>query len=277
MFLTIGCSKPSTNTSDSNNTSESTNIDETDFNQLIDNWNKAHSSKDVAVFSELFDNSVFFYGIQKDKNACIETKLTLFRKYPDFHQQTYGEIETERLNEKEVKCTFIKRVTVNQKTKDYPSYLIFQEKGGEWKIVTEGDLITDKNIAQNKEPKNTQKNKHDYNYEPIISVISGEIKIESFFGPPGYGENPQTDSREDSYILNIDNSINVISETKEIEEGDPNTTKFNIVKIQLSSTSGIDFSNYINKPVRLTGTFFGAHSGHHNTAVLLDVSKVEKL
>ena len=40
------------------------------------------------------------------------------------------------------------------------------------------------------------------------------LKIEGFFGPPGYGDNLQTDSKENSYMLNLDKPINVIQESK---------------------------------------------------------------
>ena len=124
----------------------------------------------------------------------------------------------------------------------------------------------------------TEENKQDYFYYPEISIISGTIKIESFFGPPGYGENPETDSREDAYILHLDNSINVISKDKEPEEGDYNFTKYNIYKIHVtsSSTTEVKLTNYINKKVRLTGTFSGSFSGHHHADVIMEVEKVEE-
>lgn len=141
IIITVGCTKSS-----NSNTKETE-----DINLLVDKWNKAHSSKDVAVFSELYDNTVLFYGKQKDKNECIEIKLKLFKKQPDFYQQIYGEVQTDMLNDMEVKCSFIKRVTINQQTKDYPSYLTFKEVDGNWRIITEGDLVTDKNLTKQKE------------------------------------------------------------------------------------------------------------------------------
>lgn len=146
LFLTVtfvGCSKSSNSKREASE----------DFELLVNNWNKAHSSKDVAVFSELYDNSVLFYGKQKDKNDCIETKLSLFKKQPDFYQQIFGDIQIEELNESEVKCSFVKRVTLNKQTNDYPSYLTFKEVDGNWKIITEGDLVTDKNLSKQKDVK----------------------------------------------------------------------------------------------------------------------------
>lgn len=250
-------------------------INSDELKELVQKWNNAHLSKDVGVFSNLYDNSILYYGIQMDKNSCIESKITLLKKYPDFYQQIYGDILIDNINRDEIKCSFVKRVTINMKTSDYPSYLTFKKSGDGWKIVTEGDLVTDKNRANKENPSFIEGNKQDYFYEPSVSIILGTIKIESFFGPPGYGENPQTDSREDSYILNLDSPINVISNEKEIEEGDFNYTKYNITKIQLTSTSNVNLTNFKNRIVRLTGTFFGASTGHHHTEVLMDVSKIE--
>lgn len=270
-FLLTSCNSNS-NSNGNNSNIESNNA--TNFNVLVQKWNKAHLSKDVAVFSNLFGNTVLFYGTQMDKNSCIESKLSFFKKYPDFYQQIYGDIQIDQLNNTEVKCSFVKRVTINQSTKDYPSYLTFKKSGEDWRIITEGDLVTDKNLAKKENTKTATTNQKDYYYEPTVSIISGTIKTETFFGPPGYGEDPQTDSREVSYILNLDNSINVISKSK--EEGDFNSTRYNISKIQLTSTSDVEFTNYKNKFVRLTGTFFGAHTGHHHTDVLMDVKKIKE-
>lgn len=272
-FLLTGCNINS-KTSDSDANIETNNA--TFFNYLVQDWNKAHSSKDVGVFSNLYDNTVLFYGTQMDKNSCIESKLSFFKKNPDYYQQIYGGIQTNNISDTEVKCNFVKRVTVNQATNDYPSYLTFKKFGNDWKIITEGDLVTDKNLAKKETANLAATNRQDYYYEPAVSIISGMIKIETFFGPPGYGENPQADSREDSYILNLGDSINVISKAKTIEEGDFNSTKYNISKIQLLSTSGVKMKKYKNKFVRLTGTFFCAHTGHHHTEVLMDVIKIEE-
>ena len=45
---------------------------------------------------------------------------------------------------------------------------------------------------------------------------------------------------------------------KEIEEIGIDVTKYNISKIQLTSTCVVKLAKYKNKYVRLTGTFFGS-------------------
>ena len=148
IYLLTGC----------NNNNNTKTADTTDFKKLVADWDKAHNSKDVAAFSNLFDNSVLFYGSQMAKNACIESKLSLFKKYPDFYEQIFGDIQVENLNDSSVKCSFVKRVTVNQETKDYPTYLTFRKIGSDWKIETEGDLTTDKNISKKSDSTTTTSN-----------------------------------------------------------------------------------------------------------------------
>lgn len=120
---------------------------------LVNKWNKAHASKDVGIFSDLYNKTILYYGTQKDKNYCIESKLALFRKYPDYYQQIFGGIQCEKISGTEFKCSFVKRVTFNKKTNDYPSYLVFTKEQDAWKITTEGDLVTDKNLAKAKDIK----------------------------------------------------------------------------------------------------------------------------
>jgi len=99
--------------------------DSANVSALVNKWNKAHASKDVGIFSNLYSKTILYYGKQKDKNYCVESKLELFKKYPDYYQQIFGNIQFEKISETEFKCSFIKRVNFNKKTNDYPSYLVF--------------------------------------------------------------------------------------------------------------------------------------------------------
>ncbi len=157
-----------------NNNNKKSIINNTEVGKLVVNWDKAHNSKDVKVFSELFDNYVLFYGTRLDKNSCIESKLSFFKKHPDFYEQIFGDIQIENQNDNSIKCSFIKRVTLNQMTKDYPSYLTFKKVDNDWKIIIEGDLVTDKNLAKRKEndisiPKNAVKG--DFNGDGISEYV----------------------------------------------------------------------------------------------------------
>jgi len=144
---------------------ENDSIDSTNLKKLVQEWNSAHETKDIGKYSILLDDSVLFYGMLQDKNTCIESKLSLFKKNPDFYQQIFGDIQVTKIDSSNFKCSFIKRVTVNQATKDYPSYLTFRKVKNQWKIFVESDLVTDKNLSQNKSLRTITKNtiKGDFN------------------------------------------------------------------------------------------------------------------
>jgi hypothetical protein len=127
---------------------------------------------------------------------------------------------------------------------------------------------------------NTQKSKETtifYNYEPDTSVILGLIHKETFFGPPGYGENPKKDSKEDCFILNLYKPIRV----KHIagSDKDIDIEKDSIQKIQVySSDEKINkyMENHIGDRVMLKGILFGSHTGHHHTPVIMEVFEYKR-
>ena len=131
------------------------------------------------------------------------------------------------------------------------------------------DYSTTKNIDIN--------NKPEYYYDDTASILIGTLTVKSYFGPPGYGESPSIDSKEEEYILILEKPINVIQRSKKDEEEGIDVTKFNNKKIQLVILGDINLDPFINKKIKVSGSFFGAISGHHHTPVLLQVSKAELL
>jgi ribosomal protein S4 len=144
-FGIISCTNEQRNETKLTDTENSQN----EFIDIVNKWNLANNEKDVAVFSELYSEKVDFYKTNLSKNECIEKKLSLFKKYPDYYQQIFGKIEISNSVELNTKLSFIKKVTINGKTTDYPSYLIVSKKQNELKIVAESDFITDKNLTKN--------------------------------------------------------------------------------------------------------------------------------
>lgn len=134
-----------------------------------------------------------------------------------------------------------------------------------------GDTITVENAARKDSTVITStKPSIDFGYEPAVSTIDGKIITEEFYGPPGYGENPKTDTKEMQYLLLLDNPINVIAQDEK------NESKYKVSKIQLLyNKDAIDMNKYMETHVVLTGTFFSAHTGHHHTEVLMDVTSIK--
>ncbi|MFL5753592.1 MAG: nuclear transport factor 2 family protein [Bacteroidia bacterium] len=137
--------------------------DSPDPEQLVQKWNLAHTTKDTALFSSLLADSVLFYHTLYDKASVLRKKAKLFGKYPDFKQELSG-IRIDSSNARQLTCFFNKKVTIKNETKEYPSYLVLKNTGKAWLIVTEGDEITDRNLAKKSEKSSSEgKVEGDYN------------------------------------------------------------------------------------------------------------------
>lgn len=112
-----------------------------------------------------------------------------------------------------------------------------------------------------------------YSFEPAEVTLSGRIIYQDFFGPPNYGENPETDLVETAVILVLYEPINV----KGDPEKDYNSQIIkNIKKIQLVVPwEKIGDENLSGKNVTAHGTLFEAITGHHRTQVLMAVDDLE--
>lgn len=117
-------------------------------------------------------------------------------------------------------------------------------------------------------------NEHDaeYTYYPSVSVLKGRLTERLFFGPPGYGDDPLHDMQERIFVLIPNNPINVIRNETMKKQNSFDTTHLNVDEVQLNTSIEIDA--FLEKEVIVTGVFFGAHTGHHKTPVLLDVNDI---
>lgn len=108
-------------------------------------------------------------------------------------------------------------------------------------------------------------------YEPIKVELSGTILAEEFYGPPNYGENPATDSKEQVLILNLDAPINVIAV---LHTGPDQDSYYNERHVQLVDLANLPLTDFIGQHVSLYGTLFEKENGHHHTDVLMDVQNI---
>lgn len=122
------------------------------------------------------------------------------------------------------------------------------------------------------EARETKKeNAAEYQYEPAVSTIHGTLSTKVYWGPPGYGEDTTVDERENVYLLLLDKGINIPAPKKDLSDG-YNGAIHNVMQLQLVNQQNLDA--YLNKEVTVTGTLFGAQTGHHHTDVLLDVKSI---
>lgn len=109
-------------------------------------WNIANSTKNIQKLRELFPEELVFYGKAFSRDECLIKKVNIFNKYDPYSQVIVSDIIVTDLGDDLYKSTFKKQVAFNEKTKTYPSYLFFKKIDGEFKIVEEGDEITNSNL-----------------------------------------------------------------------------------------------------------------------------------
>lgn len=107
-------------------------------------------------------------------------------------------------------------------------------------------------------------------FEPAVVELNGKLDIETFFGPPNFGEEPDRDSEERHWILTLDKPINV----RPGPGSDPLFSEpvENVRKVQLVMHE--PHRELIDKRVLVTGTLFRGHTGHHFTEALLNVRSI---
>ncbi len=117
----------------------------------------------------------------------------------------------------------------------------------------------------------TYAKRKEVHYWPEKVTLTGRVVYRTFYGPPGYGENPKTDSRETQDILLLESPVDVIA-----TGNDPLTdqTERRVTRITLVIDHSI--RNLIGKRVIIEGTLVHAHTGHHHTKVLMDVSSIKR-
>ncbi|MGY4516710.1 DUF4431 domain-containing protein [Lysobacter sp. HA18] len=108
-------------------------------------------------------------------------------------------------------------------------------------------------------------------YEPSVVALSGTLSTRTFYGPPNYGEDPLTDSRERQVLLRLDAPMC----TTTSPDGDDVAEKG---QREVTLTfADLDLRPYIGKHVRIEGTLFHAITAHHHTSVLIDINALPTL
>lgn len=108
-------------------------------------------------------------------------------------------------------------------------------------------------------------------YEPTVVELKGKLITKTFYGPPNYGENPDTDSKEEFAILVLSKPVNVRGNA-DPDAGYERTTVKHLREMQLVLT--MPHKELIGKKVIVKGTLFHAFTGHHHTDVLMFVQSI---
>jgi hypothetical protein len=111
-------------------------------------------------------------------------------------------------------------------------------------------------------------------YEPAIVTIEGRVSLMPAYGPPGFGEDPDHDARED-YLALAFNPPACIKAS--LNPSTDNIAEAGIEAMQLTFHNSEAFQQakqWIGKTIAVTGSLYHGFTGHHHTAVLLKVREV---
>lgn len=124
--------------------------DITKLKDLVQQWNTGLNTANVSFVSSMYAERIVYYRQAMSKGNAAVILSDFFQKNPFYSQQITSAISIEKSGEDLVIAAFDKSVSMNGKTTLYPSYLKFSKENSDWKIVEEGDKITDYNINKTK-------------------------------------------------------------------------------------------------------------------------------
>lgn len=107
-------------------------------------------------------------------------------------------------------------------------------------------------------------------YEGPVS-LTGKVVVKTFFGPPNYGENPETDALETQGILILAKPVCVDEDRSGHNEAEKGQSEVTLVPPR-----GVSLNKFAAKQVTVRGSLFHANSPHHRTSILMQVTRIEE-
>jgi hypothetical protein len=110
-------------------------------------------------------------------------------------------------------------------------------------------------------------------YEPSPVELTGTLRIVPKFGPPNYGENPESDQKLMIPILELSRRVDICGDsTSEI-----NRDAFNgLREIQVLFPPGTEYNGFRDRAVVVAGTLSQAVMSHHFTPVVMVVKTIQR-
>ena len=240
---------------------------EEQIKEMVNIWNEASSNADFDTLEKILGDKIEYYQSSVTKAYYISDQKKFFEKNPVYGQKIKGNITVTQISNKQAKAEFIKEVTTKKGTKDYPSYLIFANVNGEWKLILESDKVSDANVENQKKRAAENPNKSKYKYEEPVTIV-GTFGIKKVETENGIAK---------PYVITLNTPIKVVAD----EGDDVNETETNQNMIQLALTDEhinyLKSKNAYGKRIQITGTFYHSHTMYHYTPVLMSVSEVKIL
>jgi hypothetical protein len=110
-------------------------------------------------------------------------------------------------------------------------------------------------------------------YEPTETQLEGRVVVAQRYGPPNYGERPKKDAKVRVPMLILAKAVNVRGDSG---DGFNSISERNVKRIQLVFEPGTSYKQFVGRYVRVKGTLFHAHTGHHYTKVVMSVASILK-
>lgn len=108
-------------------------------------------------------------------------------------------------------------------------------------------------------------------YGPDTVTITGRLEQAMFYGPPNFGEEPETDEEQWHFYVVPDSPLCTRPGADAYEEPQRDVR---LVQMVLDSAGYARSRPYLNRRVRATGTLSGQHTGHHHAPILLQVHEI---
>jgi len=107
-------------------------------------------------------------------------------------------------------------------------------------------------------------------YEPAPVSLTGTIAMKEAYGPPGYGEDPAHDAKEQYPVLILASPICVAG----YPDDDMNSkNEVDQTAVQMVFIGSRLAPQLIGQKVTVSGNLFHRSSGHHHTNVLIKISE----
>ncbi|MDP1932862.1 MAG: hypothetical protein Q8L60_15530 [Gammaproteobacteria bacterium] len=100
-----------------------------------------------------------------------------------------------------------------------------------------------------------------YPYEPAIVQLQGVLELEEKFGPPNFGEFPETDQRLNIYVLNLIRPIHVGTPDSLSELNDRPIENVSRIQVIFQNNSS-DIISLIGETIVLEGSLSKQLSSH---------------
>jgi hypothetical protein len=110
-------------------------------------------------------------------------------------------------------------------------------------------------------------------YEPAVVKVKGTLKRKTYPGPPNYESLRNGDKPETYWIVELPQPV-CVAEDMAQPDFDPARANVNRIQLVLEPAMYASYRGLVGRRVTVSGTLFGAITGHHYTPVLLTVRSI---